>query len=181
MIDMKPLFPSYELSWRTAEDRKFLKSSAWRKIRFRILERDDFTCAYCGFRSEKGQHVNHINGDPKNNDDSNLETICPDCHKVTHAGLWVVKKRTMKLFAKSKYSQNEIIRITREMRSQGKDDDEIIRFLGLEEPMPWIQGLDYLRSLYAFNTSATPVETPRPLLTEEEQRKRIMNKDNDGM
>ena len=85
---MKPLYPSFELGWRTEEDREFFQSSAWRSIRKRILKRDDYTCAYCGYRSEKRQNVHHIDGNPKNNDDSNLEVVCPDCHKVMHAGLW---------------------------------------------------------------------------------------------
>jgi rubredoxin len=174
---VKPLFLSYELSWRTKEDAEFMKSDAWRQIRVRILQRDNFTCQYCGYRAEKGQHVNHVDGDPKNNADSNLELACPDCHKVMHAGLWVAVKRTMKLYEKSKYSQSNIVRMTREMRAQGKKDEQIIKFLGLEGPMPWKQDLAYLKPLFAFNTSVSPRESPKPLLTEEEQRDAVRNRD----
>jgi len=62
-----------------------------------------------------------------------------------------------------------------ELREKG--DDEIVRFLGLEDPVPWIQNLTYLRRLYAFNTSVAPVESPRPLFTEEEQRQAVRNRD----
>lgn len=106
-----------------------------------------------------------------------MEVVCPDCHKVMHAGLWVAVKRTMRLYKKSKYSQNDIVRITRDMRTQDKNDEEIIKFLGLEGPMPWKQDLVYLKSLYAFNTTAPPRESPKPLLTEEEQRDAVRKRD----
>jgi hypothetical protein len=176
-ISMKQLYPSYELSWRTEDDEKFRGSAAWKKIRLRILERDDFTCAYCGYRSEKRQQVNHIDGDPKNNEDENLETICPDCHRVMHSGLWCTKMHTMRLYSRSNYSQNDIIRITREMRSQEHSDEGIVKHLGLEGPLPWMQDLEYLRSLYAFNASGVPMPTPKRFLTEEEQKARLKNRD----
>ena len=174
---MKPLFPSYELSWRTKEDNEFLKSDAWKQIRLRILTRDNFTCQYCSYRAEKDQQVNHVDGNPKNNVDSNLEVICPDCHKVMHAGLWVVVKQTMRLYRKSKYPQNELVRITRDMRTHGKNDEEIIEFLGLEGQMPWKQDLAYLKPLYGFNTSIPPRESSKPFLTDEGQRNAVMDRD----
>jgi hypothetical protein len=174
---MNPLFPSYELSWRTEEDDAFRQSSAWKKIRLRILNRDDYTCAYCGYRAEKYQQVNHIDGNPKNNDDSNLEVICPECHKVMHSGLWCKVKKTMILFESSNYSQTEIIRITREMRSQGKKDDEIIDYLGLKNRMPWMQDLAYLKPLFAFITSAPEIDSPKRYLSEEKQKYNAINRD----
>lgn len=121
--------------------------------------------------------MNHIDGNPKNNTDSNLEVVCPDCHRVMHAGLWVVVKGTMKIYNKSNYPQSDIVRITREMRAQGSKDEEIIKFLGLAGPMPWKQDLAYLKPLYAFNTSVRPRESSKPLLTEEEQKEAVRNRD----
>ena len=37
------------------------------------------------------------------------------------------------MYEESKYSQNDIVRITGEMREQGKSDEEIIAFLGLKK------------------------------------------------
>lgn len=173
---MKQLYPAYELSWRTEEDEAFMRSAEWKRIRQAILVRDHFTCQYCGFTSEKGMNVGHIDGNPKNNSDANLEVVCPDCHKVMHAGLWVVVKGTMRLYRVSKCSQTEIIRRTREMRAEGKTDNEIISSLGLEQRMPWKQDLEYLRPLFAFILSGPARETHKPHLTEAEQRRAIKNR-----
>ena len=60
---MKKLVLSYELAWRTEEDKKFLKRKEWLKIiRPRILKKRNCICQYCGYQNEKGMHVNHING-----------------------------------------------------------------------------------------------------------------------
>lgn len=56
-------------------------------IRQQILERDDFTCAYCDFRSPKYQHVHHLNDDHAINKPENLATACPLCHQCFHLGL----------------------------------------------------------------------------------------------
>lgn len=59
-------------------------SRAWRQLRERILVRDLYRCqehgcaVICG---GKGQaHVDHADGDPNNNDPSNLRTMCVACH-----------------------------------------------------------------------------------------------------
>ncbi|HXW36927.1 MAG TPA: HNH endonuclease [Nitrososphaerales archaeon] len=174
---MKPLVLSYELSWRTREDEAFSRSQAWKDIRTRVLRREDFTCSYCGLKSEKGMQVNHIDGNPKNHVDENLEVICPSCHMILHSGLWAKVRGILLLFKKSGFSQNDIVRITREMRLAGKADDDIIQHLGLRERVPWKQDLDYLSHLYGFISSKQYLPTPKPLLSEWEQKDRIVNKE----
>ena len=53
-------------------------------VRPKILERDDFTCQYCDLTSQKFQEVHHVDDNHKNNDESNLKTICCLCHAVMH-------------------------------------------------------------------------------------------------
>ena len=148
--NMKNLVLSYELTWRDEDDKKFLKSKEWRDIRLVILNRDDYTCSYCGFRSDKRMQVNHINGDPKNHSKENLEVICGLCHMILHSGLWCEIKKSIVLFKNSKYTQNEIINFTRKMRTEGIEDDEIIKFLELDEKVEWKQDHEYLSQLFGF-------------------------------
>lgn len=171
---MKPLVLSYEMTWRTKVDEKFSKSTEWKSIRQNILARDNSTCQYCGYMSESRMQVNHIDGNPKNNNLTNLEVVCTLCHMVMHSGLWAAVKKTMILFKESKYSQNEIIRITRDLRSKGANDDEIIECLGLRNRVEWRQDIEYLSKLYGFITSnKSSGSGQKPFLTEEEQRRRI--------
>ncbi len=169
---------SYELAWRTEADELFMKGSEWRRvIRPRILVRDDYTCAYCNYRSEKGMQLNHISGNPKDHTDENLEVICADCHKITHSGLWCVIFGVVDVYEKSKYSQIDIIRLSRRMRVQGVADNEIISELGLERPVRWKQDLEYLKDKFGFITSHPVVRKgPKPLLTEDEQKRALSNR-----
>lgn len=50
----------------------------------RVMERDDHTCFYCGFRSDKFQEVHHLNDDHDDNTENNLVTVCPLCHQSHH-------------------------------------------------------------------------------------------------
>lgn len=161
---MKTLFPSLAnpATWRTSEQQRELKRSTWRKLRLQILERDDYTCVYCGHRADKGQIVNHVDGDPSNNSSENLETVCSLCNYVLHVGLGAAVHGVIQLYGHSNVSQNEIIHLTRQWRENGLSDKEIIKKLGLSEPMPFRMDRDYLKGLYAFpkkldrSLSATP-------------------------
>ncbi len=151
---MKKLFPSFANpdTWRNNIQKRITRKQ-WRKIRQRILERDDFTCQYCGFKAEKWQIVHHTDGNPNNNSESNLMTICQMCNLIEHAGMGCIIQGIVDMYKKSKYRQNEIIAKTREMRAKGKSDAEILRDLGLEEKVEFKQDWNYLRPLFGFITS----------------------------
>lgn len=151
---MKKLYLSYAnpATWRDSIEESISKEE-WRALRYKILVRDNFVCQYCGFRAEKWQIVHHIDGNPNNNDESNLETICPMCNLIHHSGQGCVVQGIVDLYKKSKFNQNEIIQITRRMRAEGKSDEEIIKFLCLEEKVPFIMNKKYLKPLFGFVTS----------------------------
>ena len=64
-------------------------------LRPKILERDDYTCGHCGFRSLKWQEIHHKDDDHANNDPSNLETLCPWCHGCHHVGFMGVSGKAI--------------------------------------------------------------------------------------
>lgn len=176
---MKKLVLSYELAWRTPEDKKFMKTKAWKEIRERILERDNYTCQYCGIQRKELMQINHIDGNPKEHSDTNLEVICSSCHHITHSGLWCAIFKTIDVYEESKYNQNEIICITGKMRDGGKSDEEIIEFLGLKNKVPWKQDLEYLSTKYGFITSRKMNKKGTGVtLTDEEQKQSLENRDN---
>ena len=176
---MKKLVLSYELSWRTDEDKKFMQSVEWKQIRKMILERDDYNCQYCGVQRKTFMQVNHIDGNPKNHSEANLEVICSACHKITHSGLWAIIFGILDVYEESKYSQNDIVRITGEMRDQGKSDEEIIEFLGLKKKVLWKQDLEYLITKFGFITSRKMNKVVSDVsLTERQQKASLKNRKN---
>lgn len=52
-----------------------------------IAEKRGYKCEVCGIGEWQGKkltlHVDHINGDPSNNQPTNLRLICPNCHSQT--------------------------------------------------------------------------------------------------
>lgn len=62
-----------------------LRDPRWQKKRLKILERDNWTCKYCG-ATDRTLHVHHneYNGDPWNANDEKLDTVCDICHDMFH-------------------------------------------------------------------------------------------------
>lgn len=99
---LKKLYPSFAdpETWRENIKEKISKEE-WKKLRLKILKRDDYTCRYCGFKAKKWQIVHHIDGNPNNNDEGNLETICPMCNLIHHAGQGCVVQGIVDLYKES--------------------------------------------------------------------------------
>jgi len=176
----KPLVLGYELAWRTEDDKKFMKSAKWKRIRNSILDRDNFTCQYCGSTPVRQfLHINHIDGNPKDHTEENLEVICAACHKIAHSGLWAMVFKTIDVYEESKCNQNQIVQFTGKMREDGKSDEEIIEFLGLKKKVPWKQDLNYLSSKFGFITSRKMLKNKSGVsLTESQQKVSLKNRKN---
>src|SRR3989338_9459121 len=149
---MKPLsllFAPPE-KWRNSLQTKKLEGEEWQKFRKKILERDSYTCAYCGYKSLKYQIVDHIDGNPENNAQNNMQVICQMCNLIKHSVQGCEVQAVVDLYKKSKYNQNAIIKITRKMRDEGSNDIEIIKVLELKEKVPFKMDLRYLGKLLGF-------------------------------
>ena len=152
---VKQLYPSYAPpeKWRNESQARRLEGEEWRAIRRRILGRDNYKCAYCGYRAEKFQVVDHIDGDPENNSEDNFQIVCQMCNCVKHAGQGCALKGVVELYRNSWFSQNSLIILTRFLRDLGKSDEEIKKLLGLDEEVPFKMDRQYLMPLFAFVTS----------------------------
>ena len=88
-------FPAYSgikhWNWKGGQSYGF-GSSEWIKILEEIRRRDNHTCQKCGKKNDIGKKefdVHHIipYDISKNNDFSNLKTLCKSCHRKTHIEL----------------------------------------------------------------------------------------------
>ncbi len=64
---------------------KFLQSSYWQDVRFKVLDRDNNTCQYCG--ATTSLQVHHLTYEHHGEEMEYLEdliALCKDCHKKEH-------------------------------------------------------------------------------------------------
>lgn len=75
-----------EYQKRNKIDRSFYRTQDWKKIRMRVLVRDDFKCINCGEDCME-LHVHHIIEVKKGGTDTvdNLSTLCVKCHRELHS------------------------------------------------------------------------------------------------
>lgn len=51
-----------------------------------MLERDNFTCRFCGIKLSKNMTVDHMDGNASNNNLENFGLNCPSCDSFRHCG-----------------------------------------------------------------------------------------------
>lgn len=151
---LKPLAPSYidPAMWRGAADRARLGSADWRRTRARILARDANRCVYCDHAAERGMEINHISGNSRDDRDENLETVCPLCHRVLHAGRSTAIYGSLVLFAHAAVDQNTIQRLCWHFRTGPLrlPDRPLMELLGLSEQKPFSMDRAYLAGLRGY-------------------------------
>lgn len=81
----------------------------------KILERDNYTCRYCGFKAKKFQEIHHLDNNHQNNEDSNLITACCLCHMVNHVGFAGIRQSAKLIYIDPKYniSQAQLNQVVR--------------------------------------------------------------------
>ena len=58
------------------------------KRRERLLKESNYKCSQCGYDKTRPDgktilEIDHVDGDPSNNNKSNLRVLCPNCHALT--------------------------------------------------------------------------------------------------
>lgn len=79
-------------SWRMMDVHADEHDKRYLSVREQVLQRDDYSCVFCLFRSTRYQHVHHLDDDHGNNTLSNLVTACPLCHQCFHLGMAGIRK-----------------------------------------------------------------------------------------
>lgn len=62
---------------------KYLKSTEWKILRDKVVERDNGICLYCKTKPAQEVHHKHYKTIYKESLDD-LESVCSDCHRVIH-------------------------------------------------------------------------------------------------
>lgn len=84
---MRPIVLSVKRNtWRMHDDSAEPSDAEFKKEREKCLQRDDYTCQFCGWRSLKYQDVHHANDCHADNSLENLVTACKLCHGCHHLG-----------------------------------------------------------------------------------------------
>ena len=58
---------------------KYLNSTGWKRLREKVLKRDEHKCVGCG--SDKDLEIHHKNYNGNYNRLNNLQTLCRECHE----------------------------------------------------------------------------------------------------
>lgn len=58
----------------------YLKSDAWKRKRYLVLKRDNWTCVYCGKRATQVHHKKYAKNDIGREPIDWLESVCKSCH-----------------------------------------------------------------------------------------------------
>ena len=142
--------PAYELRPAVTNpdrwDPERLPKREWNKIRKVVLERDAYTCQFCGHTAKESMNVHHVDEIGENKPD-NLITCCVACHAVMHMGR-NLSLHTIEIW-KSEISQVLIVQVTREGVKNGKSLESIKNELPLKEGKYKPDSVAYANSLVA--------------------------------
>ena len=69
---------------RTKRYRAYLKTDAWRRKRYVVLKRDNWTCQYCGTKATEVHHLKYAKYNIGKEPIKWLVSICAPCHRKQH-------------------------------------------------------------------------------------------------
>ena len=121
-VASQPVFGVRRPLWRSDDDQRTLLSEANSKLRTAVLQRDNYTCRYCGFKSAKFQALHALDGNPDNCSKENLVTACNLCRQVHHLGACAMND-TGFFVAVQELTQTEVNNIARAIYVNALLDD----------------------------------------------------------
>ena len=62
----------------------YLKSDAWKRKRYVVLKRDNWSCVYCGKRATQVHHKQYAKHNIGKEPIEWLESVCRSCHDSRH-------------------------------------------------------------------------------------------------
>ena len=62
----------------------YLKSDAWKRKRYVVLKRDNWSCVYCGKRATQVHHKKYAKHNIGKEPIEWLESVCRSCHDSRH-------------------------------------------------------------------------------------------------
>jgi 5-methylcytosine-specific restriction endonuclease McrA len=63
---------------------EYLKSDAWKRKRYVVFKRDNWTCVYCGKPATQVHHKKYAKINIGREPIEWLESVCSDCHNERH-------------------------------------------------------------------------------------------------
>jgi len=108
----QPVFGVKRPLWRDDDNHSTLLDEKFATLRTEILQRDNYTCRFCGFKAAKFQEFHHLDHDHENCSKDNLVTSCNLCHQVNHLGACAMGSRGV-FVSNQELTQTEINNIAR--------------------------------------------------------------------
>ena len=69
---------------RTDKYREYLKSDEWKRKRYVVLKRDNWTCKYCGAKATQVHHLKYAKYQIGKEPIKWLVSVCRPCHRKQH-------------------------------------------------------------------------------------------------
>lgn len=141
--------------WRKDDEHLEITVPAFHAVRNDVLMRDNFTCHFCGFKSEKWQEIHHIDSDHQNNTPDNLVTSCNLCHQVHHLGMCAMNSAGF-LAVVPELAQTEINHLVRAIHVAEKTngDADVTNKLKSLYAIFQFRGQDTLKNLFELDISS---------------------------
>ncbi len=149
----QPVFGVKRTVWRKDDEHADVADAGFTTVRTEVLQRDNYTCRFCGFKAGKYQEVHHIDDNHKNNDPQNLLTVCNLCHQVHHLGMCAMRNGGF-IAAIPELTQTEVNNLVRAIHVAEYVADAAVRDkLKSLFAIFQFRGCDTLKALYGVDIS----------------------------